>query len=143
MKYDDASWHYGGEFPTDLPEEAAATHTGLFVAWAILGGLGSRDWEDGWFDLESFRARKLSPSQAFLCVDGKFTDEDLSEEGNAFTAEYFDLEKGQYLIDYETTFGADLQSLYHVVDNWENYDRLKDVLDKRLVEWRLKRRGES
>jgi hypothetical protein len=36
MKYDDASWHFGGEFPKDLPEEAAATHTGMFVAWAFL-----------------------------------------------------------------------------------------------------------
>ena len=22
MKYDDASWHYGGDFPADLPQEA-------------------------------------------------------------------------------------------------------------------------
>src|SRR6266404_3538306 len=36
MKYDDASWHYGGDFPEDLPREAGATHTGMFVAWALL-----------------------------------------------------------------------------------------------------------
>ena len=24
MKYDDASWHYGGNFPKDLPTEAGA-----------------------------------------------------------------------------------------------------------------------
>ena len=39
MKYDDASWHYGGKFPKNLPPEAGATHTGMFVAWALLNGL--------------------------------------------------------------------------------------------------------
>ena len=28
-KYDDASWHYGGDFPDDLPEENGATHIGM------------------------------------------------------------------------------------------------------------------
>ena len=39
-KYDDAYWHYRGEFPTELPASAGATHIGMFVAWALLAGLG-------------------------------------------------------------------------------------------------------
>jgi len=39
MKYDDASWHYDGDFPDDLPEEAGATHVGMFLAWAITDDL--------------------------------------------------------------------------------------------------------
>jgi len=39
MKYDDASWHYGGDFPKDLPNEAGATHIAMFVAWCLLNGL--------------------------------------------------------------------------------------------------------
>lgn len=39
MKYDDASWHCAGDFPKDLPEAAGATHTGMFLAWALLSGL--------------------------------------------------------------------------------------------------------
>jgi hypothetical protein len=70
--------------------------------------------------------------------DGKFTDEDLNEEGNAFASEYFDLEKGAYLADYEATLGAGLRDLYHVSDTWENYERLKPILDRRLSEWRSK-----
>ena len=34
-KYDDASWHYGGDFPDDLPEENGATHIGMFLNWCI------------------------------------------------------------------------------------------------------------
>jgi hypothetical protein len=33
MKYDDASWHYGGDFPADLPREAGSTHIAMFLAW--------------------------------------------------------------------------------------------------------------
>jgi hypothetical protein len=40
MKYDDASWHYGGDFPKDLDDMAGATHIGMFVAWCLLNGLG-------------------------------------------------------------------------------------------------------
>ena len=36
MKYDDASWHYDGNFPADLPDEAGATHIGMFLCWIIM-----------------------------------------------------------------------------------------------------------
>jgi hypothetical protein len=42
MKYDDSSWHYGGDvFPEDLPPEAGGTHIGMFLAWAIMNYLES------------------------------------------------------------------------------------------------------
>jgi hypothetical protein len=39
VKYDDASWHYGGDFPKDLPIEAGATHIAMFAVWAWSNGL--------------------------------------------------------------------------------------------------------
>lgn len=139
MKYDDASWHYGGDFPQDLPIESGATHTGMFVAWALLTGLAGEmhvvDFPEG---LSKLRSRSLTPGKFFLDeCDGKFTDEDLNEEGNAFALDYFnDFAKGQYLKDYEATLGNGLESLYHVKDSWENFDLLKPVLDRRLGDWR-------
>ncbi len=41
MKYDDASWHFGGDYPSDLPQENACTHTGVFLAWALKTKLGA------------------------------------------------------------------------------------------------------
>lgn len=38
MKHDDYTWHLEGDFPADLPSEAAATHIGMFLAWAIHAG---------------------------------------------------------------------------------------------------------
>ncbi|MDP3798207.1 MAG: hypothetical protein Q8R06_13840 [Polaromonas sp.] len=44
MKYDDASWYFDGKgFPKDLPQKAAATHIGMFVAWMALDQSTSSD----------------------------------------------------------------------------------------------------
>jgi hypothetical protein len=138
MKYDDASWHYGGDFPEDLPREAGATHTGMFVAWALLSGLGgemhAKEFPE---DLEKLASRSVTPGKFFLeACDGKFTDEDLNDEGNAFTRAYFDFEHGSYLTDYEDLLAQSLPSQYHVEDTWDNFDRLAPNLNRRLEEWR-------
>ena len=137
MKYDDASWHYGGDFPKDLPDEAGATHTGMFVAWALLSGLaGQIHIDDFPQDLEALRTRSVTPGQFFFnSCDGKFIDENLNDQGNAFAASYFDFEHGGYLADYENVLGVDLPSLYHVPDTWQSFDKLKPTLDRRFSDW--------
>lgn len=140
MKYDDASWHYGADnFPKDLPAEAGATHTGMFVAWAFLSGLaGAIHIEDFPEDIPKLASRVVTPGAFFLeACDGKFTDEDLNEEGNRFAADYFDLEKGGYLSDYEEVLGEEGRDLYYVADTWQNFERLKPLLDKRFSEWKV------
>ncbi|UWZ86180.1 DUF7832 domain-containing protein [Occallatibacter riparius] len=140
MKYDDASWHYGGNFPSGLPDKAGATHAGMFVAWALLSGLAGELIVDEFPQfIEKLRDRSLTPGQLFfnLC-DGKFIDEDLNDVGNAFAQDYFNFQKGKYLKDYEATLGEGAATLYHVADSWENFDRLKPVLDRRFTEWKAK-----
>jgi hypothetical protein len=139
-KYDDASWHYGGDFPKDLPIEAGATHTGMFLAWALLAGLGGELHDDETPNLfEQLRARTITPGAFFMSAcDGKFTDEDLNDEGNAFAQDYFVFETGLFLHDYETTVGADLPDLYHVPDTWGTFEQVKSVLDQRFHEWKTK-----
>jgi hypothetical protein len=138
MKYDDASWHSGGDFPADLSEDAGATHTGMFVAWAMLSGLsGPIHIDDFPEDIPKLQSRSITPGKFFLAsCDGKFTDEDLSDEGNAFAQAYFDLSKGKFVADYEQAVARDLPSIYHVPDTWETYERLRPIFDSRLSEWR-------
>ena len=138
MKYDDATWHSEGDFPEDLPPEAGATHSGMFLAWAILHELGGDiHVQELPESLQSLQDRSVTPGRFLLNnCDGKFTDEDLNEEGNRFAADYFDLTKGHYLIDYQMALGEELPSPYHVPDTWESYDRLCVVLDERLKAWR-------
>jgi len=77
MKYDDASWHSGGEFPKHLPPEAGATHSGMFLAWALLSGLaGELHLEDSPEGIKALRERTITPGAFFLrFCDGKLTDE--------------------------------------------------------------------
>jgi hypothetical protein len=138
MKYDDASWHYGGDFPTDLPREAGATHIAMFLAWAVLNGLAS-DYHkvDSTAELAQLRAREVTPGAWFIrTCDEKFTDEDLSDEGNSFATVYYG-DGGSYLDDYSHTF-PNGSSLYHVEDSWVSFDALAPVIAGRLRAWRSK-----
>jgi len=140
MKYDDASWHYEGDFPADLPPAAGATHIGMFLAWAVLHGLaGELHTEDSPEILQQLQQRAISPGEFLIrACDEKFTDEDLSDDGNAFAQHYYRSEGkwGDYLDDYEATLGQKGRSLYYVPDAWESYDRLAPVIQKRFNGWR-------
>ena len=121
-------------FPADLPPEAGATHAGMFLAWALLAGLGSADTAA----IDNLRNQRLTPGRFFLAVcDGKLTDSDLSVEGNAFAQVYF--EDGDFLADYEGSAGQGLPSLYYVADSWETYAKLQPLFDRRLSEWKAAR----
>ena len=122
MKYDDASWHYGGDFPADLPAKAGATHIGMFVAWALLNGLAGELHTEDPDDLARLKARDITPGAFFIqACDEKFTDEDLSEEGNAFARICYDGEQAQYVDDYVDVVARDLDTVYHAEDSWENF----------------------
>jgi hypothetical protein len=45
-KYDDASWHYGGDYPKNLPNENTAFHIGMFITWYIENDLMSDEQID-------------------------------------------------------------------------------------------------
>jgi len=138
MKYDDATWHSGSEFPAGLPAEAGATHAGIFLAWALLAELGS-DYHavDSAEDLERLRARRLTPGQYFLTVcSGQLTDEDFNREGNDFAGSYYQQGDAGFIGDYQEYLAKGLPTEYHVGDTWTNFDKLKPVLDRRLANWR-------
>jgi len=96
MKYDDASWHYGGDFPEDLPNEAGCTHIGMLLAWCHINDLaGELHLEDFHEDLEKIKNREVTPGRYLeIACDEKFTNEDLNEEGNNFCQFYFSVGDG-------------------------------------------------
>lgn len=138
VTYDDVSWHLEGEFPTDLPDEAGATYSGMFMAWALFKDLASKDNQDTFRDqIALLKSRLTMPGQHFIAShDGKLSSDDLSSEGNAFAQHYFNLKVGGYLKDYEKSLAVGLPSTYHVTDTWQSFDKLLPVLDSRLAEWR-------
>lgn len=139
MKYDDASWHSDGDFPEDLPSEAGAIHIGIFVAWCQFNQLGgtllSEDFPD---ELQKLIEHKVTPGAWLLSAcDGKFTDEELSDEGNKFAEFYYELKTGNYIKDYERVLGGSGKTLYHVPDTWESYDKLAPVIASRYKNWKM------
>ena len=143
MKYDDASWHYDGDFPSDLSTIAGSTHIAMFLAWAMLNGLASEyQAAECAEELARLKARNIGPVEWFAAAcDGKFTDEDLNDEGNAFAKTYYgdgtglNTKADGYIEDYGRCFQP-LPSLYHVPADWGSYDRIAQVLSRRLKAWR-------
>ena len=138
MSYDRADWHYGGNFPKELPQENGGTHIGMFLAWAIANSLeGDLHKEESGPALEAVRRREMTGRQfLFDQCDEKFTDEDLNDEGNAFAAAYYSREDPLYIHDYEGVLGAGVPTLYHVADTWENYDKIAPVISRRFMKWK-------
>lgn len=134
MKYDDASWHYGGDFPKGLPNENGATHIGMFLSWIIERDLVSDELRaEAAAELARVKRRKMTGAKFLMTVcDEKLSSADLSPEGNRFAKAYF---MKEYLEDYADLFEPEHASLYDLADTWKNYDRLRPVLEKRYAAW--------
>lgn len=131
-KYDDASWHYEGDYPHDLPVENASTHIWMFLAWCIENNFYN---EEFWIDdleleqeISDIKNKKITWAQFLIdCLDEKLTDEDLNEEWNNFANFYYE---NKYMEDYEKIFGKKFDNIYKVPDTWENYNLIKIKIDE-------------
>lgn len=105
MKYDDAGWHSGGNFPEGSISEYGGTHIALLLKWCFLKGwAGDLHVEESAEDLRKMLCGDMTAIDfLFRNCDGKFTDEDLSEEGNSFVSAYYG-DDGFYLADYAEAF---------------------------------------
>lgn len=131
MKYDDASWHSEGEFPSDSPIERGGTHIGLFLRWCFGKGWASSFHveSDSASDVKAVIAGTLSGTEfLFQWCDGKLTDEDLNEDGNDFANAYYGRD-GLYLQDYAAVFDGDLYKVPEADHDFTLYSRM---LDERL-----------
>jgi hypothetical protein len=146
MKYDDAEYCFLN-FETDrLPNEAGGTHTGMYLAWAASKGLLDMDFDEA--VLAPLKARQVTGSQFyFQRCDGKLTDDDFNDVGNAFTASYYEK---SFAADYQQVFADQMPNgaqstddFCSVPDTWENYDRLAPLLDQRFEQWRKERVARS
>ena len=141
MKYDDAEYCFLN-FETSLPTEAGGTHTGMYLAWAALNDLlapaddaGRRE------DVHRLKTRAMTGRDYYFThCDGKFTQSDLGKTGQDFTAAYYEK---YFVADYERVFKQDFPDTGHltddfcsIADTWDNFDRLRPVLDQRFTAWR-------
>ena len=138
MAYDRFDWHYGSDdYPSDLPSENGGTHIGMFLAWAIINNLeGEELKEDTKESLEAVRQMSMTGREFLIKeCDEKFWDIDLNYEGNDFAKDYY---SNDYINDYSKILDINLSSLYHVKDNWDNYNKISVVISARYNKWKIK-----
>jgi hypothetical protein len=137
--YDKAKWHFEGDFPKGLPIYQGYVHIGFYLGWAIEHGFaGELLTQDFTAEVEQFRCGKISGPRLLQITDGVLDDQMLSEEGNRFTADYYEDRDGGYNSDLPAVFPRE-ESIYHVQDTAENYAKIKTKLDARFDAWRVNR----
>ena len=132
-------WHNGGDFPENLPTENGGTHIGIYLAWIINNNLvGEMHLNEAADSIESVKTRRITGRDFLISVcDGKIWEDDLNEEGLRFTRHYYgDEDMKDYIIDYLNVLARELESVYHVEDTWENYDKIRWVIDERYQAWK-------
>lgn len=139
--FDKAKWHLGGDFPEKVNQFQAYVHTGMFICWIVFRDMLSEEYNDELnLEVKQLLNRSVSPSSFYHdYFDGVFSSEQIDPTIINFVKKYFDFENGLYLKDYTNTLDKDdnLPSIFHIADNWENFDKLKPILDQRFNEWKL------
>lgn len=127
MKYDDASWHFGGEFPPESPQEYGGTHIGVFLRWCFMKGwAGELHTKEEYDAVQAVVRGEMSGTDfLFKYCDGKLTDEDLNDDGNKFASSYYD---SFYTRAYNYLFP---HQLYVAPESAHDVDRLFQQLDKK------------
>lgn len=136
---DRADWHYGNDFPENLPEENGGTHIGMYLNWVIdtelIGEFHLAESKDG---IEKVKSGEITGRDfLFDYCDRKFWNEDLNEVGIQFTEHYYETNK--YFKDYVKILVLESESIYQVEDNRKNYELIKQRLDKRFKKWNTKK----
>jgi len=124
-----------------LPKGHAATHIGIFLAWAAQHDLVNDFHRQRSSQLlAKLQRREITGCQFFEATcDGKFTERELNVEGNAFAEDYYTDAAGQrgaYFADYKKVLSDQLPSFWHVADTWDNYDKMAAVIDRRYKNWK-------
>jgi hypothetical protein len=139
---DRMDWHYGGDFPENLPEINGGTHIGMYLTWIIQNDLiGQIHREDSIDYIKNVLSNKITGRDFLVDMcDEKFWEEDLNEEGLKFTQYYYESDSNEkfknYMDDYCDVLGQNKESIYEIENTWENYNKLKPILDKRYSDWK-------
>lgn len=128
MKYDDASWHYGGDFPSDSPQEFGGTHIGLFLRLCFMKGWAGELHTEGEPEAVAAVVQGTMSGTDFLFkyCDGKLTDEDFNDDGNAVAEQYYG-KNGHYLNDYAANFAHLMYAAPEADHDFNKYSQMFEV----------------
>ncbi len=136
IEFDRWNWHTEGKFPTDRMPEQGYVHIGIYLVWLIRQDM----LDPGWVASSGVSRAIAAINDGSECVtalrdmtDGALTSEMLSADGLAFTSAYYAPEYG-YPRDWRHVFGGKADR-YDVPDDWETYERIAPLIDRRHAEW--------
>jgi hypothetical protein len=134
--YDDVAYHNGAPvfLTEDLDPHSAGTHIGMYLAWIIRNRLESFSLrQTAAIPVEEVRAHNLTGREfLFAHCAGRLDGSALNPEAQTLTESYYE----QYLRDYQDALLPKGAGAYSVSDTPANYSRLAAVLDKRLHDFR-------
>jgi hypothetical protein len=136
IEYDVWSWHTEGEFPADQPREFGYVHIGMFLAWLVDLEMLDQDWvarSGAESAVAAIRERHGSVCALRDISAGRFASDMLTAEGQAFAGAYYAPEYG-YPRDWRRVFGRRADR-YAVPDEWETYDHIGPVIERRYRAW--------
>lgn len=146
--YDNAQWHYKTGFFKKVSKEQGATHIAFFLRWCFARQLASssllKKWEE--FCQLFSQEERTYPTFVIQKMDGVFSKEDLSPEGQAFADAYYTAKKTDFAAQYGSYIEnyADLvPTLYRlngsdyicVKDIPKNYEKVEALLDQRYQDF--------
>lgn len=139
MSYDKIEWHSQGEgFPKDAKPEDGGTHIGIFLTWIIQNDLiGELYLETGQEIINKVKRKEIT-GRDFLVEEcnSTFYDEILNDEGNEFVEYYYQSDANEnYFGDYAIVFD-EYDNIYEVENSWENYEKIKPVIEMRYLDWK-------
>lgn len=140
--YDKAKWHDEEVQDLNLDEFQAFIHGGMYLGWIIDNGMLSPDFEkECEEEIGRFLKREITGPELNSLLDGWLYSDMFNEEANMFSRYYYDGDKLRYYYDYGRAVALELPSLYHVSDTWENYEKVKAIIEKRFRKWNRARRA--
>lgn len=133
-KYDDGGYYVGQV--NNASEDQAAAHIGLYFKWCLFRGLvdeeelASLEGDEG-NTLEAVRNGQLTATDYLWdTITCKFADDDLTDEGNAFTRWYY---PRRYLKDLHSVTGKPECSY---TESEVDFGALSTLLDQRFAQWK-------
>lgn len=133
MKYDDAENHFL-KFTTGLPNVYGGRHMALFLDWAVRRGLASAQLMQHAHAL--VRGETSALDLLFDACDGKLTNGDLNDEGNAFAETFYTRDHlPAYIRILGCTPEASADEIFGREPSPVQCERLQWVLDRRYSQW--------
>ncbi len=133
--YDLAKDHFLGDFPTTLPIEKAYLHIGMYMGWVIDHHGYSEYFEDeASTEIYRFRRREIGCIILSEIWNGALSHELFSTETNLFTFYYY--AGGIFKRDYIDVLVKSHKTIYHVEDDWNNFNAISQRMSERFHEWK-------